>query len=574
MLLTNTGCVAPRDCADGQGVENDTCTDYASLTNVVTGCNAADRDDDGSSMCLARGIDGDDFIAAFRGAGKTAEDSALIDSMGFTDASSTAEKRQREYANQPSLDMVGAAFAYGAIGDGVVDEDTALLELGKGSHISVMTRRRFDPTHPEFSSSDNNAEFKTLTRFYFSGKADTFTDIASVVPTLFADDSGKIVQVYTSLQDDDEVWFSVPVGQIDGMNYEDISRSASANNANRRDQIAEFLATLVGGSGVTSGFISDPRKMIPKAAGSDWAYEVGDDNNYLIPINTGSDKGIHHAGRTYDTGNIRSYQVVIRSTDWVRGGGQSGECNADNDCYDGNTSGPADGAEMGIFALINGMMNPDATGVGYNTHGIAPGARLDVVTSNPLDDARSNGRDMALRARSIDIGRDSGADDERNIVIIQDSIRSVDLQQDLTRKRVNDAVGDGKDYKGIYEALQIGLADTDEQDAYVFAARGGNKGDVGILAGLPISNKGDSIKEYSIIVVAAEASQTQCGSNTVVQEICIAAPGQVSVPQPLRGHLRREPIGSHLRRCRGIAGGGRLSVAGVDILQRDNLSLD
>ena len=526
VLLTNTGCVAPRDCADGQGVENDTCTDYASLTNVVTGCNAADRDDDGSSMCLARGIAGDDFIEAFRGAGNTAEDSALIDSSGFTDSSTTAEKRQREYANQPSLDMVGAAFAYGAIGDGVVDEDTALLELGKGSHISVMTRRRFDPTHPEFSSSDGNAEFKTLTRFYFSGKANTFTDIASVVPTLFADDSGKIVQVYTSLQDDDEVWFSVPVGQIDGMNYEDISRSASANNANRRDQIAEFLATLVGGSGVTSGFISDPRKMIPKAAGSDWAYEVGDDSNYLIPINTGSDKGIHHAGRTYDTGNIRSYQVVIRSTDWVRGGGQSGECNADNDCYDGNTSGPADGAEMGIFALINGMMNPDATGVGYNTHGIAPGARLDVVTSNPLDDGRSNGRDMALRARSIDIGRDSGADDERNIVIIQDSIRSVDLRQDLTRKRVNDAVGDGKDYKGIYEALQIGLADTNEQDAYVFAARGGNKGDVGILAGLPISTKGDSIKEYSIIVVAAEASQTQCGSNTVVQEICIAAPGK------------------------------------------------
>ena len=113
-----------------------------------------------------------------------------------------------------------------------------------------------------------------------------------------------------------------------------------------------------------------------------------------------------------------------------------------------------------------------------------------------------------------------------NIVIIQNGISSSNLGNNMTPTRVNNSVGNTGEYNGLYKALQVGLADTTTQDAYVFAARDGDKDDVGILAALPISTVDTSILDYSIIVVAVEADQTECGSNADVQSICIAAPGE------------------------------------------------
>ena len=83
-----------------------------------------------------------------------------------------------------------------------------------------------------------------------------------------------------------------------------------------------------------------------------------------------------------------------------------------------------------------------------NTHGIAPGATLDVITTNTLDKGRSNAEDSVYRARSIDIGRDSGADGERNIVIIQNGISSSNLGNNMTPTRVNNSVGNTGEYNG------------------------------------------------------------------------------------------------------------------------------
>ena len=522
-VVQGGNCAVPTaiGCAQdgGFGFRNDICVGASSSS-----CMGDASYDTNTGRCVVAAVGANAIIEAFRGTGNAAETKALPALSGITDSSDVEDKRRLEYANQPSLDIVGAAFAYGKVGEKEADIDAAIAAVAKagaGSHISVITDKRFDPTHPEFSSATATS-FKTLTRFYFNGVASTFASLSNVVPTIFADDSGKIVQVYTSEYDADEVWFSVPVGQIDGGDYEAISRTNAGNDAKRREDIAEFLATLVGGG----SFIASPKAMTLEDTGSYWRYELDADGSYYIPINLASDKGIHHAGRTYDSGNLRSYQVVIRSTDWVRGHAQSGECNTNNDCYDGQTSEAANGREMGIFALINGLMNPDATGVAANTHGIAPGATLDVITTNTLDKGRSNAEDSVYRARSIDIGRDSGADDERNIVIIQNGISSSNLGNNMTPTRVNNSVGSTGEYNSLYKALQVGLADTTTQDAYVFAARDGDKDDVGILAALPISTVDTSILEYSIIVVAVEDGQTQCGSNTDVQSICIAAPGE------------------------------------------------
>ena len=138
---------------------NHACADVASLglsgnALMTVACEAADRELSGG-VCAVSGIGADPVIAAFRG--NTAEDSALA----------TTSNRQREYANQPSLDMVGAAFAYGEAGKRADDLDAALgAGFGTGSHISVVTSKRFDPTHPEFDSAPTtavpNPSFETL----------------------------------------------------------------------------------------------------------------------------------------------------------------------------------------------------------------------------------------------------------------------------------------------------------------------------------------------------------------------------------------------------------------------------
>ena len=198
---------------------------------------------------------------------------------------------------------------------------------------------------------------------------------------------------------------------------------------------------------------------------------------------------------------------------------------ANNDCYESVVPGVASGAEMGILALINGLANPAATGSAYNTHGIAPGAQLDVITTLAVGTTGENNVDAIYRARGIDVAQDSGADDDRNIVIIQNGIASADQTGAVTSSDVNTLTTGSGAYKAIYETLQVGLADNAKQDAYVFAARDGGAADVGLLAALPISTHGTTISDYSIIVVAAESGQTPCGSVAAVQNICIAAPG-------------------------------------------------
>ncbi|MBC6496842.1 MAG: hypothetical protein GDA54_00740 [Alphaproteobacteria bacterium GM7ARS4] len=57
-----------------------------------------------------------------------------------------AVRARYEYANQPSLDQVGAAFAYTRRGTGGGDGHN----LGAGAQIRYITTYRFDKTHPEF----------------------------------------------------------------------------------------------------------------------------------------------------------------------------------------------------------------------------------------------------------------------------------------------------------------------------------------------------------------------------------------------------------------------------------------
>ena len=286
VLIEEGTCGTASECPDGEGIVDGGCVNIATIsdpTQQMQACQAAGREVLGTTC----GIGANTIIAAFRGTDNTDDNSGLINSRRVNDdTSSTAEKRQREYANQKSLDIVGAAFAYGAAGKGSNNEAEALLKLGKDSHISVITDKRFDATHPEFSSATATS-FNTLTRFYFKGPASTFSDITDVESTIFKDDSGEIVQVYRSEQDDDEVYFSVPVGvQIDDMNFEDISRADSDNTNARLNAIAAFLAGFVGGD---SPPISDPKNMMASNTGEYWRYQLDDDGNYYIGINFGSD---------------------------------------------------------------------------------------------------------------------------------------------------------------------------------------------------------------------------------------------------------------------------------------------
>ena len=84
--------------------------------------------------CVDRFLFKDVIVEAFRGEGNVTVASPLIDSSAFNDSSTLEEKRQREYANQPSLDTVGAAFIYGEIGGSQPDIDSVFAAgFGKGS---------------------------------------------------------------------------------------------------------------------------------------------------------------------------------------------------------------------------------------------------------------------------------------------------------------------------------------------------------------------------------------------------------------------------------------------------------
>ena len=107
-----------------------------------------------------------------------------------------------------------------------------------------------------------------------------------------------------------------------------------------------------------------------------------------------------------------------------------------------------------------------------------------------------------------------------------------------TQANINDVVGVGSvdnftddEYKSVYDALKLGVADTNMQDIYVFAAADGRTtdNDAGLLASIAgAQESGDRLfADYSIVVKAVEtAANAYCGD--VVAAFCITAPGTYS----------------------------------------------
>ena len=364
------------------------------------------------------------------------------------------------------------------------------------------------------------------------GTSTLTSNTLSLLTGYFTKDTNQIVEIYLAGTGTSDGFFSIAIGQlVPGTNFEEVATS-SFNTAANRAALEAIFDEIVGGAVASGG------KLAVSSDGQ--YYDIdNDDSNYIAITAT----PYEFVGRRYGTGsNIGSYQIVIRANTAVRNSGDSGECIVNNNCYSANAPVAASGAEMGVLALINGMMNPGTAPVAVNTHGIAPGATLSVFTTPAATDAivPFAAPDLVYRARGIDAGYDRDpddsskiiADDDRNIVIIQNNIANTNVNGSATVANVNTRTTGDTAYRRIYRALQVGLVkstSTEEQkqrqDAYVFAARDGAAADVGILAALPISTVGTSIKDYSIIVVAVEDGQTPCGTDLEVQKICIAAPG-------------------------------------------------
>ena len=209
---------------------------------------------------------------------------------------------------------------------------------------------------------------------------------------------------------------------------------------------------------------------------------------------------------------------------------------------------------MGLLALINGRRNLEGLSTFADlkvaTHGIAPEARLKVFSTPVIGNTNTTATDLIYRARDINVlaGTVSGStvtinvDMSRNIVLLQNNIAHASRTEAASQANINDVVGIGSatsvddDYKDIYNALKLGVADTNMQDIYVFAAADGRttNNDPGLLASLAgvgedtdsDSNTADErlIADYSLIVTASEsAANAYCG--TVVADFCITAPG-------------------------------------------------
>ncbi|MBC6444927.1 MAG: hypothetical protein GDA50_05755 [Alphaproteobacteria bacterium GM202ARS2] len=561
-------CSTGRDCAEGQGIINDACADVSTLSgNALTmACERAGRIVE-SGACAVGAVDENAIIEAFRGTGNTAVTSDLASTSGITDSSDTDAKRRLEYANQPSLDIVGAAFAYGKAGDGAAGIDAAIAKAGEGSNISVIMPRRFDTTHPEFSSSATGVTFETLTRFQIRELNDgsrIIPTLVSTIPTFFTGDSDEQVLVYNdgfagNIRFLAEI--QVPTLDVGGTPtvFESFSRNDIDGNSDARNALLTFFKTILGGTGVpdVDAVMLQERNngkyrlVLALAQNGRPAYVISftDDNNSQFNFN--------HVGRVYGSGsNIGSHRVVADALRSIRSDADKGEC-IDKACY-GGAPVSANGAVMGVLALINGLIDPDKDGVAYNTHGIAPGATLNVFTSSDRvggEGGLDNPVDLAYQARNIDVirDRDSGgtlvADSQRDIVVLHNYLVD-DTSSEAT------STGFSSEFTGnvlsFRTALALGAGDSVMQDAFIFAARDSdgvsNEGgtqrqgdlgvgfeddngvvtDVGAFSALPVSDTATktAIGEFSIIVVAVEDGQTPCGSNADVQAICIAAPGE------------------------------------------------
>ena len=464
----------------------------------------------------------------------TAKAIFTADTSSVSPTSSEQLRIAKEYQNQPTLAQVNAADAY-ARNAGSSAQSTIGLNLGQGSTISVITNRRFDPTHPEFSSSASDASYDTVTRFYLRiGNAD-INNIARIIPFFFSNDSDELVQVYNEGFDSNfgESYFTIPVPVLrDGTNsvaFETISRDDFDGNAAIRTAFLNFMRGLVGGSRVT---------QVPLIYSTNFVNAlslVSDDSDYIGLTSFGNDiADYNHVGRVYaETSNIASYQIVADSISTAFQN-EKGDSLSDFTGID-----LASDADMGLLALINGLLDPsrsDSTAeLNANTHGIAPLAYLHVFSS--FRAGQFTGGDLIYRARGIDVARDRDddgkliADDTRNIVLVHNTIADNTLNQAVTQTRINDVVGVAGStiddtYEGLYDGFKVGVADTAEQDIYVFAAEDGRTNDAGLLASIAAAQESGNrlFADYSIVVVAAGAgTRTPCGD--VVKAFCITAPG-------------------------------------------------
>ncbi|MBC6444929.1 MAG: S8 family serine peptidase [Alphaproteobacteria bacterium GM202ARS2] len=458
-----------------------------------------------------------------------------------------------EYQAQPSLGMVGAAQAYvSQLGASDSIANLGELALGRGSNIRVITNVRFDPNHPEFASSLPGVDFRTLTRFLVtptSGNEFTANRPDLVRSSVFPRDSGNTVEFYSAGVGTGNARFTIAIDLTGGnpgstatSPFEDLSLTeAAALAASNVDLVA--LQTLFRSLFAASPTVVD--LTIQGAASANLRLETLP-GRYVINLNSDATMGFQHIGRVYEDGsNIGSYQIVIDPATAVRDAGDEGECVVNEDCYASGVPAIASGAEMGVLALINGLL--DGQGGAGNTHGIAPAATLNVYTGAQVGATGDNYLDLVYRARGIDVGRDINADDavvgddDRNIVIIQsDMLRNLasgatvpDPSTGITNLRSNNSAVDN-----FYKALEVGAADTATQDAFIFVADDAhradddpNKGYAGYVETLGVINSMQTLYNYSLLVVAAEDGQVGCAAPRLgsalddLRRACIAAPG-------------------------------------------------
>ena len=474
---------------------------------------------------------------------RAARDLLTLPSTGVTSASSLRMKARREYQNQPTLAQINAVYAYAR---GVTSRTNRLSNLdqlnwGKGAQVSVLTTQGFDPTHPEFFSSRLQADYHTLTRFRLrltEAQENTADALLGLRRQLLMNDG---LRFYGDGAQADAVSFSlalsgVGIGGVD--EFDRITRN-NISGSMAGDQLERLSETILRRLESTDSEQEDTPTVIlvSDADGYHLSFEGADSVKGVIPLTSALNDAynLHHIGRRYTrASNIVSYQHVVAAAQSLQ----------DDDGGDVSGVSVASDASMGIMALINGLRDPERSitdaALAANTHGVAPEALLHVFSSPSVGMGGFNAFDLISRARGIDLDRERTedgrlrADATRNIVLIQNDLAAAARTEAVTQAHIDAVVGTVSgaltdDYKAVYDALKVGIADTAKQDIYVFAAADGRstQRDVGLLAALPMAKEADagqSLQPYALAVVAAEADSTSyCGR--VVEAFCLAAPG-------------------------------------------------
>ena len=493
------------------------------------------------------------------------------------------QRSRYSYANQPSLDAVGAAFAYirndGTNSDGSNLGSRVINEDGdeKGVSISVITNNRFDPSHPSFTTAETDAKYDTIMRFLarldgFDNKRDERRTSAGMFALFFgATDSTtegtpnpqakERVRSYVSTSNSTNMisnargnaFFDIriPTLTVSGSSVIVDTRTPRqvADSGVNEAALAAFINMLTGRTATAgSGQVQRGGAFNLFSSGQRIIGFGGNDFFGLTSSFTIDAFSPQYLGRRYtdEESNIDLYRLLVQPNVAIHAGNAlpSAVTNAVV-----NVAGATD-ASMGLLALINGRRNLEGLStfgdLKIATHGIAPEARLRVLSTPVVGNTNVSALDLIYRARDINVleGTVSGTnvtlavDMSRNIVLLQNTIAHASRVEAATQANINDVVGIGSatdiadDYKDIYNALKLGsadgIADTNMQDIYVFAAADGRTthNDPGLLASLAgVQESGNRlIAEYSLIVTAFEtAANAYCG--TVVADFCITAPG-------------------------------------------------